>query len=461
MTLYTARMYHTNPSSKSDLRHLGVLIGSPVARRIIAVSTSMVFHDSSLLQTFWGIEQTTIDSGFQGHIYTRQNDVLIVQVPGNDDTIPNMVASSINVNYRIWKSLTGIELSSADNYIVIVSGHAPKSYANLPANITWYKGSLPDAAISRYLSNDEALLAFVLDERFRTLPEKNQPGWIFPEEQARTASLLMDKNYALHLFGVNQIPCAKTYFFNKKINTNEVLSLIPYSHKYVFKPAGGAAGIGVFGKDGLKGPDEISRHVENLKQSNKLPRRFQIQEFLGGVVYGCTAWINEDRRFEIFEIHQQYINDAGRFTGGRWTQEIENEQIENIVGLYNQLAAIKKPRVIGLVCLDIIDGKIIEINPRLTASAPIAHMLQKQDELSAIYGKDYHIKQIDLNTNIQVPYEYVIGGKLEQVIHKIYKESKVLILPQGLNPFGGSRFIFINDNEEGSWQQEFIRTINS
>jgi hypothetical protein len=272
---------------------------------------------------------------------------------------------------------------------------------------------------------------------------------------------MMDKNYALHLMDANKIPCAKTYFFNEDTDMRKALASIPGSHKYIFKPAGGAAGIGVYGNDGLSGICDVSRHIEDLNQSNKLPRRFQLQEFLPGIPYGCTAWLNEDGSFEMFEIHRQLINTTGRFTGGRWTPAIMEEQLDNITDLYKQLVAVRKPRLTGLMCLDVIDGRIIELNPRLTASAPIAHILQNQHKIHHLHGRKFHIRQIDLNTSVNLRYEYVADGALKQIIGDIRRKNHVLILPQGLNPFGNSRFIFINDDKKGSAQKRFLQMITS
>ena len=449
-------------SSKNDVRHLGVLVGSKTADRIIAVSTLSVFEDSSLLQTFWDLENTSIDSGFQGHIYTRFNDILIVHVPYQDDSILKLVTKSIDINYQIWKSLTGIELSSAASRIILTSPKSGQYKERLLENITWYIGSLLDAAVNRHLKNGEALLAFVLNNRLTKILQQASPEFIFLNEQCQITSFLMDKNNAMQVLQDNGVCCAKTYLFNEGTDMDSFLYQIPDSINYIFKPAGGAAGIGVFGNiEGGVGIELISKHLAELKQKSKLPVRFQIQEFLSGKPQGYTAYMNKDGTFEVLEIHEQFINEAGRFIGGRWTLPNQTTQMETAVMLYKQLAAIQKPRFWGLICLDIIDGKIIEINPRLTASAPIAHFLQKQSKLSKKLGQGFQIKQIDINTGVQIPYESISNGTLQQIIEYVWKENNVLALPQGLNPFGNSRLIFINDDEVSTAQKAFIQRLKN
>ena len=64
-------MNNTIPGSMKDgVNHLGLIIGDKDQDRIIAVATSSVFDDASLTRIFWKIENTSMDSGFQGHLYS-------------------------------------------------------------------------------------------------------------------------------------------------------------------------------------------------------------------------------------------------------------------------------------------------------------------------------------------------------------------------------------------------------
>lgn len=453
-------MQPTEIPLKADVSHLGMLIGDPHSDRIIAVATSVVFTDRSLPQTFWGIDDTAIDSGFQGHMYTRLNDILVVRVPGTDGTIPQMVMTAISVNHDIWKFLTGIHLSSASSRIVLASDHPGRASACSPDNLTWHVGGLLDAAATRYRNTRETFLAFVLNNHVAGMLDLRHESGRALMAQARTTSLLMDKNEAMRVLQANKVDCAKTYPVNEDTDLESTLSSIPSAGCYVFKPAGGAAGIGVFSNNGCGAPlSLIGAHLDKLRREQKLPRRFQIQEFVPGNPYGITACFEKDGTFEIFETHQQSINEAGRFIGGRWTPALQAQQREFARTVCRQLGAIEQPSFLGLICLDIVDGRVIEVNPRLTASAPIAHILRRQDQIARRLGRGFRIEQIDLNTKLNIPYESIRSGTLRRLIEVIWKERGVLVLPQGLDPFGGSRVVFINDDCDGIAQQTFIARI--
>ena len=447
-------------SAPVDVSHLGELIGDLDSDRIVAVATSAVFNDRSLTRNFWGIDDRTLDSGFQGHIYTRQNDILVVQVPGCDNVIPRMVMTAIGVNCEIWKSLTGIRILSSSGQIVLTSIDPCQPPDCLPENFTWYKGGLLDAAVTRYQNTGESFLAFVLSTHIA-----NKLGLDYPDDgslmdQARTRSLLMDKDTSMRILQRHGVDCARTYIFNEGSDIDVALNSIPSTGNYVFNPAGGAAGIGLFSSDNQGAShNQIRSHLNSLRRKHQLPTRFQIQEFIAGPPHGVTTSFKKDGSFEILEIHQQYINETGRFIGGRWTAALQDECMRFANAVSRQLAAIKDPRLSGLICLDFIDGKIIEVNPRLTASAPIVHILRQKDRIAQRIGGEFRIEQIDLNTNVPIPYDAIENGTLHGLINVIWKEFGALVLPQGLNPFGSSRCVFINDNSLGTAQQTFIQQI--
>lgn len=448
-------------SFATDVNHLGVLIGNPKANRIIAVSTSAVFKDKCLIPTYWGVDDSSLDSGFQGHLYTRPDDILVVRSPHIAENIPEIVRTAIEANYKIWKSLTGIQLASPESRIIISSDYISESSFHMPDNVLWETGNLHDVAASYYQNNGNAFLAFVLNNQLMDSLDIQSKINNHQAAQVESISLLMDKNSAMEILQNHHINCAKTYPYDGKIDVKEELNRIPDSGRYVFKPSGGAAGIGLYNPSGngatLK---QIQQHLKNLKINRLLPDRFQIQQFLPGVPYGVSAGFDGGANFEIFEIHQQIIKD-GTFLGGRWTPVIENQLMEKTDLLYRQLSKINQLSLAGLVCLDLIDGKIIEVNPRLTASAPISHMLRLEERLSNHIPGDFKIRQIDLNTRLNVSYELIKNGTLYRLIKYIYKEFEVLVLPQGLNPFGNSRFIFMNDDQPGTAQNTFINQISN
>lgn len=444
----------------TEVNHLGVLIGDPNVGRIIAVSTSEVFADRSIIQTYRKVASKTIDSGFQGHLYTEPNDIFVVRVPiAKEDTLQK-VTTTIWVNHELWSSLTGIQLVSPTSQIVLASDYSGKRIDSLPGNIKWHQGSLLDTATAHYKESNSAFLAFTFNDRVANMLGLSHQINNALFKKAETTTLLMNKNMAMQVLQQNRVNCAKSYTFNKNSYTYRDLINIPTFVNYVFKPAGGAAGIGVFTNKGQGASlEKISDYIERLKQANRLPHQFQIQEYIQGTPYGVSGYFRNDTEFKILEVHEQIINDENKFVGGRWTPNIQTEQMENANRIYQQLAAIEQLNMFGLMCLDMIDGNLIEVNPRLTASAPIIHILQQQKAISQHLGAEFRILQIDLNTDLYIPYELIENRKLIELIKAIWTEYKVLVLPQGLNPFGSSRFLFINDDYRSSAQQTFIRRI--
>ena len=323
-----------------DARHLGMLVGDPKADRIIALSTSAVFGDRSLLRIFWHTDDARIDSGIQGHLYTRPNDVFVICVPADADAVADKVSAAIDVNHEIWGSLTGIELASSRSRIVLASDRIPDGLPQSPQNMTWHLGSLLQAAGTRYRASGESFLAFVLDVVVAEQLGLNDEVAPALMHQARATTRLMDKNSAMEVLQGNGVDCATTYTFDVQLPLDRVLTL-PDDKLYVFKPAGGAAGIGVFTNDGHgANARTIHRHVSMLQRQRKLPRRFQVQEFLRGPLLGASACLGDDGEFGVLEVHRQTIDADGRFVGARWSRSQHAAHMKTVTPLYWQLAAI-------------------------------------------------------------------------------------------------------------------------
>ena len=99
-------------AARDDVRHLGTFVGGG-AHRIVALSTSAVFGDASLTRTYWGVRGDELDSGFQGHLYTRPGDVLVIRVPDGDERQAAMALAAIEVNRELWAQLRSVELCSS------------------------------------------------------------------------------------------------------------------------------------------------------------------------------------------------------------------------------------------------------------------------------------------------------------------------------------------------------------
>lgn len=443
---------------ENELNHLGFLIENGGDDRIVAVSTSAVFDDDHLLKTYWKTDGNSIDSGFQGHMYTRPNDVLVIRLPNVEKSTVQLALKAVDEGAEIWKSLTGTKLVSSTDKITFVSDYTenPSIQTN---NIHFFKGNLSDAALNEFNNSNKTLVAFVLNNKF--VNSLRFGNYLTQEilDIAQTNTLLMDKNSTMELLQANGVSCALAFPISKETDLEDLWDKLPLSRKWVFKPAGGAAGIGVFGKleNGVT-QNEIRNHIEDLKSKQQFPSRSQVQEFVSGVTFGATAFIFQNGQFRIFEIHKQKINSSGRFTGGTWSPEIQKENLQAVTHLYKQLAGIKHPVIRGLICIDFIDDKIIEINPRLTASAPIAHILRMENALKSFAGAGFNFRKIDLNTTVSVTVNQISDGTLKRLIAELLRKYGVYVLPQGINPFGASRFIFVNDTTE-TVQKEFLESL--
>lgn len=445
---------------ENESNHLGTLIADSNLKRIIALSTSDVFFDKSLIYNFWKIDSTNIDNGFQAHLYTKEDDILVVRIPFVDDSVVQKVSIAIRVNYDIWNRLIGATILSHEDSIVLVSDHTCPNSIVLPKNFSWYQGEFFEAAASLFKNSAYSLLAFTFSKQvLKTLDIYSSLGDDI-KNIAHDISSFMDKNSTFELFQKGKVDSPKTCLFteNKFLNTN--LDHLFTANSYVFKPSGGAAGIGIYcNKDTLTSKEDICRYVMKLKNKGELPNRFQIQEYVRGIPYGASAYFKRNGEFEILEIHEQIINENGKFIGGRWTDTIMSEKVEFVKKIYSKILNIVSLNFTGLLCIDFIDDKVIEVNPRLTASGPISHILKMQNKLKKKFGNDFCIKQIDVNTGLNIPFEIVSNGILYNKTEQIWKQHKVICLPQGLNPFGTSRMVFINDNLNRTAQKEFMKNI--
>ncbi len=247
-----------------DVGHLGMLVGTPRADRIVALSTSAVFRDKSLLRTFMHDASRDIDSGFQAHLYTRPNAIFMARVPDITHATADRVGTSVDVNHEIWASLTGVELVSSRTRIVLVIDHVEDA-RELPSCMAWHAGSLLDAAASRYLAGGASFLVFVLDETVATkqgIDDRTAPELM---RRGKAATFFMDKNRATKWLRANGIDTAPTWTFDHGKPSDEILGSLPGNARYVFKPAGGTAGAAVFpsGERGA-GARAIRDHVSDL-----------------------------------------------------------------------------------------------------------------------------------------------------------------------------------------------------
>jgi hypothetical protein len=197
----------------TEISHLGVLVGAADAPRIIALSTSGVFQDHSLIRKYKSIDPDEMNSGIQAHLYTRPQDIFIIKFPpGNPSGRIKRIITSLEINAAIWKSLTGISLINSSGKIVLASSDKTKNSEiseQLPVNFRLHTGHLLSAAAS-YYHHSLTFCAFIFDERtIKTLGlyselDENQ------KNQINTTSLLMNKNKAMQFLRANKKICPTT-----------------------------------------------------------------------------------------------------------------------------------------------------------------------------------------------------------------------------------------------------------
>jgi len=441
--------------TRDDVTHLGTVVGDADRGRIIALATSGVFDDPALVRAFWNRDATDIDSGLQGHLYTRPEDVFVVRIPRADDVAISLLAAALDVNAHIWAAATGISLASSRSRLVMACTVARSGTGPLAPHLTWHVGALADAAARQFRAGNGALLAFVLD---RAVLERLNLETIDAalSEQAATTSRFMDKNESMRALQAIGVPTAESWGFTPETWRRTGPHLLPPDGRYVFKPSGGAAGIGVFFDRGSGSTARaIENHIVSLEATGRLPGRFQVQRFLRGTPHGVSALLSGGDAVDILEAHRQVIASDGRWVGARWTPRIQAAQSEAAGNIYARLAGTHA--LTGLVGVDMIAGMVIEVNPRLTASAPIAHLLRRARVIREHRGPGFRMRQIDVNTSVAVPWDAVADGRLCALIDRLDIEFGVLALPQGLNPFGDSRFVFVNDDSRGTAQRFFRR----
>ena len=435
---------------RSDTDHLGVVVGRQDGPRIVALATSAVFSEPSLLRTYWHTDAAHLDSGIQAHLYTRPQDILVVKVPDGAADPARRIGAALDANAAVWRRHAGIELATSGSRIVLVTGSGPPVVRSAVPSTTWFHGTLIDAVAETWASGVGSVLAFVLSEEFLDrLPPSAAD--LDLARRARVVSQLMDKNVAMGILAAGGVDCPLTVV-HPAVDGSSDLHL-PEGLRYVFKPAGGAAGVGVFTDNG-RGADvaTLTGHIADLRAAGVLPRRFQVQEFLSGPVLGASIWLDGAGGCRVLEIHRQTIDGSGRFQGARWTRTGEATHVAAVRAIGEAMSvALGVPLLVGI---DLVDGRVIEVNPRLTASAPIAHLLRHEESLGrALPGGS--IESIDLDVRVPI----ASGSRLATAVDRVRQQHGTLVLPQGINPYGSTRVAIVNDDEAGSARSAFVHLV--
>lgn len=435
--------------------HLGVLVNPPGKEMLVGLISSEVFLDKDLPRSFLNREAESFDEGFQVQLYCRRNDRLCIQVNTDVNSDPGttlqLINASLDANCRIWKEIAGLSIGPGKILVSTVTAIPGSQHRT-----AWKQGSMKQAITHEFNRGGYRwrcpVLTPELVEGLILCPEEK----LFLRQLAASTALLMNKNEALKALRESGIAVPRTYFMDRH-SYEAVLEELPRNLNYVFKPAGGAAGVGVFPEGaGGASPEKIKAHIHDLNQGKLLPREFQVQEFVKGQHWGITYLLLPDRKWKILQVHRQLMGTDHRFTGAVWTRTFQEEKTAFAEQLIQQWIGASPTACLGIFSLDLIGDQVIEINPRITGTSSVYHVLSHEKE---IVKRPAGIHTIHLSTRIKIPVNLVESGRIVEMIRQLEASSQVKILPQGINPFGYSRVLFINDNDAMQVQREFIEQI--
>lgn len=434
--------------------HLGVLVNPSGEERLVGLISSEVFLDKDLPRNFLNREAESFDEGFQAQLYCGQGDCLCIQADSISDHVLYLIKTSLDANRRVWESIAGLTIGPEKELVSTVN-EFPETIRP-PLRTELRRGSMKQSVTGEFNRGNYrwrcSVLTPELVEGLVLCPEEK----LFLSKLAGSTALLMNKNSALQALRESGISVPRTFFPDRHSFEN-ALKELPGNICYVFKPAGGAAGTGVF-PEGTGGSSlhKIKAHLSGLDRNGLLPGEFQVQEFVEGEHWGITYLLLPDRKWKILQIHRQLMGADHRFTGAVWTRTFQEEKTGFAEQLIQRWVHASPIPYQGIFSLDLIGDQVIEVNPRITGTSAIYHVLSQEEKITKSPAE---IHTIHLSTRIKIPAEMIESDRIVQLAEELEASRQVKILPQGINPFGYSRVLFINDNEEMQGQREFIDRI--
>jgi hypothetical protein len=441
----------------------GIVIGSKNAPRILSMSMTSQVQNFDETNLSLGRTIVTTDKGYQFHLYTQEHDLLVVRVPPEDLSLEalNLVFLAVGVNRQIWEYFTGLKLcGSIKEQVVMVSESSNAGFADKKAikPFNFHVGTLDEISKQVFLQKGiQMVLPIISPHRIHGI--KITPSL---KSVASCVWKLNDKNIAIPYLKKFGIPVPETYPVNDPTEIASMISKLNPEKKYVFKLAGSIAGFGMFtNHDQGCTPQEIGQYLENLQKAGKPSLHFQIQEFIKGTSYGGIVMIDMNRNIQLLSVHRQIIRE-GNFLGLLWEPQIEAEHGKFVINCVKKLLVQKETKLLGPYNLDFMvqeDGAkyVTEINPRYSAGV-VFHFVRKVASNIQKRHSDFTVKKIFLDTTIRFSKKIIESGKLPETVQKIYRGFKTVILPQGINPFGNSSVLFVNDLD-GKARAEFIRQV--
>jgi glutathione synthase/RimK-type ligase-like ATP-grasp enzyme len=348
-----------------------------------------------------------------------------------------LIAHCLDLNAAIWRRQTGIAL---------MEPRSGKVSLAVPGE------SMLGHAVRLWKQAGGAFVAANLTSRLVDLLHTGDPELV---AVSRSCESLNHKNSAMRLLTAHSIPSPWTLTADDGVRSadeaRDVLSVLPKDGQYVLKADGATAGVGVYTNHhaGYDVP-ALTRLVLHLLERHRLPSRFQIQEYFAGRSMSALAVFRTDGGFDLLSIQEQGLQN-GEFISAHWRRPVHERLAPQVAEVYRRIASIPGLRLLGPVGIDFQESNgdiaVVEVNARLTGSAPIPWILQALERAAV------PVDSVDLLIGVDLDQKLILGNGLLPAIEAALSEPSArgpgslprMILPQGLNAFGKSRILLVND----------------
>jgi glutathione synthase/RimK-type ligase-like ATP-grasp enzyme len=397
-----------------------------------------------------GHDAEQFNGGIHGHMYARPGDVFVFSVQYWDSSaIADELPRLLELNSRIWESQTGISLATFENGSIVPVAAGESLLRRAVDSFDRMRATLVPTSVTyellELLGAQDPLLA----------------------EVARSCERLNRKNTALALLREQGVPVPYTLCVRRE-TTDELskrLDGLPRDRRYILKTDGLSSGLGVYLGDG-SGYDVggLGRLLGELRDENRLAESFQIQEFVDGVALGAVAHFDGSGEYVLLSISAQRTN-RGSWVAGHWDCALEAQYRSAVTAIFDGIAKIRGLRLLGSVGIDAIacgaSLRVLEVNARHVGSRPIGWLLRKEARIAEHRRKSGRdcvdgplIRAVDVDITPRIEPKALVGDRLFDLIESTVDDRDIraeccgppMVLPQGLDPFRPTRFVFVNDD---------------
>ena len=442
---------------KPTIRGLEISRRAEERPRVVSMPSASCLLDGTVLKAVKVEDPEMINFGLQGQYLTGGGDALVVRAAPRVDRerAVRLINNGMELVAELWKRQAGLELAEP----VLDGSHLRLVPAD--RKMAEFASATTDLRQNR----------FVAVAPFRELVQglDISRGELAPISRAHER--IASKNNAMEILSGLGIPVPATISFEKgnDISLLDERRLAP-GKRYIIKPDGGVGGIGIRSNGGV-GYDSraVVRELRSMAESQSLPERFQIQEFVKGLSLGAVAVLDGKGRADLASVHRM-VDKEGLFVGIEWNRALDQKLRRSVGSLFDTLARAKDYPLTGPVGLDLqYDGKelfVIEVNPRVTGASPVGVLLSEEQTIAARRGpRNFAINDVFIDIAIKIPEKRFedrreLANVFEAVVAKAAERNpdpanRTLVLPQGLSPFDASKIIFVND-KDGLARQDLI-----